>query len=210
MHRRSSDGPEAMSPSPSETATAKTALLVGVCILLSPLMLFIAAVLYTTIVPAHSAEFYIDEIDTTVALKFYWRWSDTNGDGRYLTVRAPHGQITQDICGYDWAHWSRTSIYLTPEHTIAVIGPDQCEYLVTIDPLGVSDLRGDASEQWTYLGAFDLAGYPHGGRGPMHLRFLRATEQDECLTRGAQPLTPRPDRPRASARDRNCPFPPEN
>jgi hypothetical protein len=193
----------------AETSSARTALLVGVCILLSPLMLFIAAVLYTAVVPAHSAEFYIEEIDTTVALKFYWRWGDTNGDGRFLTVRAPRGRITQDVCGWDWAHWSRTSVYLTPDRKIAVLGPDQCEYLVNLAPISIAHPVRAPSEHWIYLGAFALAGYPRGSRGRLHLRFISAAEQGECVLRGSVADEPLPDSPRERARKRSCPFPPE-
>jgi hypothetical protein len=196
-------------PIPRPPTFVQRSLAIGTVLVLAPLAALLGAVFYFAFVPAHSAEFHIAEIDTTVALRFYWTWSGPNEEGRYLTVASPHGRVTQQVCGWDWAHWSRTSVYLTPEHAIAVIGPDQCEYLVANDPPAITSLVNQSSDLWKYLGAFDLAGYPRGGHGALHLRFVRAEDQDECIVRGAQPLTPRNDAPREHARQRNCPFPPE-
>jgi hypothetical protein len=70
------------------------------------------------IFPAHPAAFYIKKVDATVGLKFYWIWNETR-DNRYLTVRTPQGTVTYPMCGFDWAHWSRTNIYLAGDQKIA-------------------------------------------------------------------------------------------
>src|SRR3974390_3575165 len=98
----------------------------AVSILLLPVILPVTAILYTKLVPAYSAEIYIKDIDATVALKFYRVWDEMKDNGRYVTVRAPSGRVTPNVCGFDWAHWARTSVYLTDDRGGAVLGPEEC------------------------------------------------------------------------------------
>lgn len=193
-----------MSLTHPQTASARTAVLLIACIVLSPLMLFIAAELYTAVVPAYSATLYIKELDTSLDLRFYWVWNEANGNGRYLTARTPRGRVTENVCGWDWAHWGRTSVYLTPDGRIAVLGPDRCDYLVTIDPPELTYPFRLASEDWTYLGAFDFV----ESRSGRHLRFVRATEQPECVLRGSdtEPQRPLFEKHRESTRRVSCPL----
>lgn len=148
-----------------------------VSIPLLPVLLAVTAFLYAKLGPAYSAEVSIKEAGATVALKFYWVWDETKDDGRYLTVRAPSGGVTANICGFDWAHWARTSVYLTEDRAIAVLGPQPCDYIVRRPYRRVDRAFRLASDRWTYLGAFDF-----GSSGSERiLRFIPATEQRECI-----------------------------
>jgi hypothetical protein len=48
---------------------------------------------YTKLVPAHSAEFHIKELDATVGVQFYWLWDEAYhyDSGTYFTVSTPRG-----------------------------------------------------------------------------------------------------------------------
>ena len=161
----------------SDMAAAKTAILVGIAILLSPVVLVICVWLYTSYVPAHSAEVHIAEADATVRLDFYWVWDEMADNGRYLTVTTPVGWIRQNVCGFDWAHWSRTSVYLTETRGIAVLGPDHCDYLFRLPLHKIERAFQVPSEGWIYLGAFELRSDGMLRR----LRFVPATEERECI-----------------------------
>jgi hypothetical protein len=145
-------------------------------IALLPLALPASCALYLNLVPAHSASFHVGEIDTTVSLAFHWVWAESGGNsGRYLTVRSRQGSVTHHMCGFDWAHFPRTRVYLTAERTIAVQGSDECLPFVRPD-LIVSYNARSGSQGWRYLGAFDLVAAPHGVPGTRQLRFIPASE----------------------------------
>jgi hypothetical protein len=144
-----------------------------VSILLMPVVFPTVAFLYMRLVPAYSADVYIPPIDATVALKFYWVWDEMKDNGRYLTLRAPGGAVTLNICGWDWAHWARTSVYLTQDRAVAVLGPQECDYLVRPPYRTVNHVFRVPSDNWTYLGAFDFSS--------SSFRFIPATEQRECI-----------------------------
>src|SRR6202030_1236669 len=129
-------------------------------------------VVWWTFVPKHSANVKIKELNTTIALQFYLT---IGGTGRYLTVNTPYGWITENICGFDWAHWSRTSIYLTEDQKIAVLGPTYCDYLISTNPVEMTRAFKIPSENWIYLGAFQLAAYPKHD-APNAFRFVPAGE----------------------------------
>jgi hypothetical protein len=148
-----------------------------VSILLLPVILAVTAIIYTELVPAYSAEVYIKEIDATVAHKFYWVWDEMKNNGRYLTVRALSGGVTANICGFDWAHWARTSVYLTEDRAVAVLGPQQCDYIVRPPYRTMDRAFRLPSDHWTYLGAFD---FDSSGSHRV-LRFIPALEQRECI-----------------------------
>jgi hypothetical protein len=136
-----------------------------------------AVVLAWTFVPKHSADLQIKERNTTITLQFYLT---IGGTGRYLTVKTPYGWITENICGFDWAHWSRTSIYLTEDQKIAVLGPTYCDYLISTNPVEMTRAFNIPSENWTYLGAFQLGAYPKHDT-PNAFRFIPAGEQTEFI-----------------------------
>jgi hypothetical protein len=162
--------------------------------------------------PAYSAEFYIKERDTTVTLAFYpvrdfWGSHEPvateQNSGRFLTVSTPDGQITQKMCGYDWAHNARTSVYLADDHDIALVGVDQCDYVISTRPFSTTPAINKPSDRWIYLGAFDLVDHDSGaGHGmPSHtreLRFIPADEEAECIKAGTGSATIRNAARRAS------------
>jgi hypothetical protein len=75
--------------------------------------------LYYKIVPAYSASTYISETQTTLTLRFYYTEDENADHGRYLYVSSPNGAIRIAMTAFDWAHNSRTSVYLTPQHSFA-------------------------------------------------------------------------------------------
>ncbi|UPK05325.1 hypothetical protein [Bradyrhizobium sp. 170] len=150
-----------------------TLLLLAPLALILPVVIVVAGLfVHSAIVPAHSASTTIPDLETDLTLRFYSTWGDTDS-GRYLYVNTPRGRIRIYMTAFDWAHYGRTSIYLTPERKIAVLGPSGDDYLVSLDPLTTKIATG-ASENWTYLGAFDFQFMEGGGRS---LRFIGAAEQ---------------------------------
>lgn len=143
----------------------------------------------------------IPDLDTELTLRFYYTWRDADS-GRYLYVDTPRGRIRVYMTAFDWAHYARTSIYLTPERKIAILGRTGDDYLVSLDPLTMISVAAGASENWTYLGAFDFEFTKDGGR---LLRFVGAAEQAECipmLMEGPYQT----HKVRVSARQRTCPY----
>ena len=136
-----------------------------------------AWIVYWTVVPAYSASTEIPELHTTLTLRFYFTEDENTDHGRYLSVAAPNGRIKIAMTGFDWAHNARTSVYLTPEHRIGIVGPFDDDYLLSLDQLKTEPARGP-SEDWTYLGAFDFQQVEGIGR---QLRFISAAEQGECI-----------------------------
>ena len=175
-------------------------------LLLAPLALILPAVIvvagwiaHSAIVPAHSASAKIPDLGADLTLRFYYTWDENADAGRYLYVNAPSGRIRIAMTAFDWAHNSRTSVYLTPERKIVVLGPAGDDYLVSLDPLTTKVAAG-VSENWAYLGAFDFQPAEDGGRP---LRFVSAAEQAECipmLSEGPYQAY----KTRTSARQRNC------
>jgi hypothetical protein len=149
--------------------------------LLSSLAIVLAvpvfAAIYVYFVPTYSARVRVDQVGGTIELAFFYT-SGRSSDGRYLTVGDPETSVTRPICGYDWAHHARTSVYLTPDRRIAVLGSeDGCEALVSIRPLAITHAVTGPSQDWTYLGAFDFTPVTYG----RVFRFFPATEQPECV-----------------------------
>ena len=140
-------------------------------IFLMPVVLQIMVCVYIRLVPAYSADVQISQIDATVTLRLYWERDQDNG--RYLTLRAPGGAVTLNICGWDWAHWARTSIYLTQDRAIAILGPQECDFIVRGPYRTVDQAFRVPSDKWTYLGAFDFS---HSG-----FRFISAADEGECI-----------------------------
>jgi hypothetical protein len=99
---------------------------------------------------------------------------------------------------FDWAHNSRTSIYVTPERKIGIVGPTGDDYLASLDPLQTVTAKGP-SYDWTYLGAFDFELLQGKSQ---RLRFVGAAEQAECIPmRGADIAR---DQVRKIARQSEC------
>lgn len=172
-----------------------------IAIVIIPILVPIASIIYIKWVPAHSATLEIRELNAQLTLRFYYLWGPelTAPDhGRYLTVRSPAGSKTIAMNAFDWAHNSRTSVYRTPNGEIAILGPIEDDYFVTLSPLKVVERFGPLSERWTYLGAFDYELLQHDRK----LRFVRADEQAECIPmRGGDTME---WQPRKTARQRNC------
>jgi hypothetical protein len=193
-----------------------------------PLLLIFSAALILTVVfgslflanyffPVYSAELNIRERDATVAVSLYRIEShtepqikDSDESGRYLTVHTSKGSLTQMMCGYDWAHNARTGVYLVGDKDIAVVGVDECDYLITLDPLKISRAKNLPSDSWVYLGAFDWVirvvgarpGRSQWGNIPF-FRFISVNEQPECISGSPSASTVR-----NSARKHRCPSMP--
>jgi hypothetical protein len=163
-------------------------------------ILLAGALVHSVIVPDHTATARIPDLDTDLTLRFYSTWAD-NDSGRYLYINTPRGKIKIYMTAFDWAHNARTSIYLTPERRIAVLGPMGDDHLVSVDTLTTSNVAAASeSEKWAYIGAFDFQ-FAEDGRRP--LRFVSAAEQAECIPMRWE----RPDQTykvRASVRQNNC------
>jgi hypothetical protein len=129
-------------------------------------------VVWTSFVPKHSADFHFNELNTTITLRFYMIWDEDNDSGRYLTVKTPYGKVTQNMCGWDWAHRSRTNIYLTEDRKIEISGPDDCDYVVSTNPAKITPVISPSLDRWTYLGAF--------GFSAKGFRFIPASEEMQC------------------------------
>jgi hypothetical protein len=176
-------------------------ILIGV-VLLVPAILVALFIGRVSLLPAYSAATNIPELRASVRLRFYYIWDVTSEQGRYLAIRAPTGSITIRMTAFDWAHNARTSLYLTPEHELAILGPIGDDHLVSVKPLKSTVPFRVQSENWTYLGAFDFTGYP-GGSGDRELRFISASEQAECIPmRGGDTYD---GAARNDARQRDCP-----
>jgi hypothetical protein len=124
------------------------------------------------IVPKHAANFRFHELSTTLTLKYYMVWDEAENSGRYLTIETPYGRITENICGFDWAHWSRVNIYLTRDRRIGVSAPGDCGYVASTNPVEVTPINKIPFDEWAYVGAFALT---RSG-----FRFVPASEQMEC------------------------------
>ena len=61
----------------------------------------------------------IELLKAVVKLQFFYMWYEARDAGRYLTIQTPRGQITVRMHAFDWAHNSRTSLYITPDRGIA-------------------------------------------------------------------------------------------
>jgi hypothetical protein len=178
-------------------------------ILASPFLLFgaplAAWLIYQALVPVYSAS--LTEKDVTLKLEFF-RANDLFGDGldssgRYLTLTSPNGRVRYNMQGWDWIHRARTSVYATQGGNFAVLGPDYDDVLIDIGQLATFRAFRVASQDWTYLGAFDFAPAQAGHRD-RGLRFIPATEQAECV-----PTAPLSNSeawwPRGAARKQRCP-----
>jgi hypothetical protein len=182
-------------------------------LLLAPLALILLVFIvlaglfvHSAIVPAHSASTTIPDVKTELTLRFYYTWDESTDSGRYLYVDTPRGRIRVYMTAFDWAHNARTSIYLTPERKIAILGPAADDYLLSLDSLTAKALAAKpaagASENWTYLGAFDFEVARGSGR---LLRFVSAAEQAECIPM-LMDVPYEAYKIRTSARQLTCPY----
>lgn len=161
---------------------------------------------YTRTVPAYVANYYVASIRTDVRLEFWWLWDlfwNPEDSGRYLRITSPSGRKTFNMCGGDWANWSRTSLYLTENNGLAVIGVQDCDYIVAVDSLKVTNAWRVPSDKWTYLGAFQIVSALD--KKTRQLRFIDASEQSECIEMVGSTFPPAG--PRKSAHSDRCPPP---
>lgn len=171
---------------------------------LFPLAVVVGVALYIHLVPAQSAVVDLAPARATVTLRFYWIWDVARSDGRHLSVSRNGTSIGFEPCGYDWAHWGRTGIYVTEADDLAILGPGRCDYLVPKDGGPATRIHKVSSQDWVYLGAFDLVGTPRG-IGKRRLRFMSAAEQDECIEMMTRDFDVSAGTPRAEARKSYCP-----
>ena len=174
-------------------------ILFAVIVVAIPLAPIVALLAWATFVPAYSASTFIASLRTNLTLCFYYTWDENTGRGRYLYVNGPTGSLRLAMTAFDWAHTGRTSLYLTPQREIGVLGPMDDDYVISLDPLRSRPLR-EAPKGWVYLGAFDYEWSPFNER---RLRFIGAEEQAECIPMRSDEDWSR--RARASARHPGCP-----
>jgi hypothetical protein len=164
----------------------------------APVVSVAAYIAFWSLVPAYSASTAIVDLRTTLTLRFYYIWDEQADRGRYLSISTPSGTTRIAMRAFDWAHNSRTGIYVTPERKIGIIGPIDDDYLVSSDPLQSMTAR-EPSDDWSYLGAFDFQLLPGGAQ---RLRFVSAAEQDECIPMAGADIEG--DQVRKMARQRYC------
>jgi hypothetical protein len=142
------------------------------------ILLVVFGTAYGRLVPSDSQEIEINEIDTKLRLDLYVNNPFGKAEfDRRLVVTSPQGTISRDM-QLDWGGATRTSIYLTPDRQIAILGPAGDDYLVSLDPLQIVPLFRQQldSDSWKYLGVFD-----RGDTQYFTLRFYSASEQTECV-----------------------------
>jgi hypothetical protein len=133
---------------------------------------------YWKVVPAYSASTQIASVQATITLRLFFTEEENVRQGRYyFDVTVPNGTVTIAMSALDWANISRTSIYLTPKHQIAIVGPRGDDHLISLDSLKAEDAR-EPSDDWTYLGAFDFQDSLYFER---ELAFVSAAQQAECI-----------------------------
>ena len=164
----------------------------------APVVAVAAYIAFWSLVPAYSASTAIADLRTNLTLRFYYIWDEQADRGRYLSITTPGGKTRIAMRAFDWAHNSRTSIYVTPERQIGIIGPIDDDYLVSSDPPRSMTARGP-SDDWSYLGAFDFEVLPGGAE---RLRFISAAEQAECIPMVGAEVGD--DQVRKTARRRYC------
>ena len=177
--------------------------------LVSPFLLlgapFAGWLIYQTCVPVYSASF----TDKNVTLKLeFFRANDLFSDGldskvRYLTLTGPNGRVKYGMQGWDWIHRARTSVYATENGNFAVLGPDYEDVLIDTGQLTTSHAFRVASQDWTYLGAFDFVRGQNGDHD-RSFRFIPAAEQAECVPTGPS-SGGEVWSPRNAAREQRCP-----
>jgi hypothetical protein len=125
--------------------------------------------------PAHSASISIPELNASIRLEFYMVWDETEESGRYLAISTSKASIRSEIGGFDWSHNARTSIYETPEHKMAVLGPMESDYMFDPQTMTLNGLPSYASSVgWKYIGAFDFG-------ASRTFQFFSALQQSECI-----------------------------
>jgi hypothetical protein len=161
----------------------------------------LAYVGYYMMVPRYSAVGEFEKYGFNLRLDLYLTDPETDDTGRYLTVITSAAYERFMIEGWDWSHRPRTSVYRIDAGHITVLSPLGNDYKITLKPLTMTPIVSDDGEQWQYLGAFDFF-YPPGGR--RRLRFFDAGLA-ECIPMGNSDPRTWTDKPRAKARQPDCP-----
>ena len=126
---------------------------------------------------AHSADRDLPEIKAKVEIDLYlvppYHLAEYE---RYLTLTTPGGSVRKKL-SVDWGGAARTSLYLTADRNLVILGPAGDDYLLSLGSRRIAqNFRLDSSD-WTYLGAFD---FRRDGRDRV-FRFLTAAESAECI-----------------------------
>jgi hypothetical protein len=175
--------------------------------LLLPLILIASFVIffaYWNFMPAYSASTIVPDLQARVSLRFYY----TSGQesGRSVIIETPRGSTTIEMCGFDWAHWGRTSVYRTSDRGLAIVGLHDCDYLVSHDLTVIPRPAPASSADWDYVGAFDLVFISQGRADAREMRFIPAEEQAECIIMGGSDFV-HSWMTRKEARHPDCPWP---
>ena len=131
--------------------------------------------------PAHTAERTIPVAGARVSVDLYLIAPYMLAEyERYLNVTTSSGTVSKKMFS-DWGGASRTSLYLTPDRRLMVLGPADNDYSISLSPLQIGSILRQSSDDWIYLGAFDFYRDASSGRGVRVFRFLTAAEQAECI-----------------------------
>lgn len=134
--------------------------------------------------PAHAATAAVPALGLSLTAEVFTLSDLTEFERRLTLAEAGGGGELKvrmaDVRGP--AH--RTSLYRVGEAELAVLGPAGDDYFFAAGPLRRLDGPSRPSEEWTYLGAFDLrmtpAGGPAGGSAQV-FAFVPADAGEECI-----------------------------
>ena len=159
---------------------------------------------YHTAFPHYSAETSVPSTDVKLRLDCFLTADGTNA-GLYLVATTSRGgAVSATLWTTECVHLARTSIYRVDDSSIAVLGPTESDYRLSLTPLRFARERsGSLSDNWQYLGVFDFDEIKKGAR---RLRFFEAREQPECIPM-AMDQVDWSGLARAAARHPTCPGP---
>jgi hypothetical protein len=172
--------------------------------ILVPTVALIGYVGFYKLFPYYSAETAIPGSDLKLRLDCSLTADGTSRDRglNLVATTSRGGAVSTPLWTTDCTHWARTSIYRVDDANIAVLGPIETDYRLSLTPLRFTrEFPGLSSANWQYLGAFDFVEIKKGVR---RLRFFEAQEQPECIPM-AMDQVDWSKLPRAAARHPTCP-----
>jgi len=144
-----------------------------------PILAFVGYAGYHTLFPHYSAETSVPSTDAKLRLDCFLT-ADGRNAGLYLVATTSRGgAVSTTLSTTECVHVARTSIYLVDDGSIAVLGPTESDYRLSLKPLRFTPERPESlTENWQYLGAFDFVEAKNAAR---RLRFFNAQEGPECI-----------------------------
>jgi len=84
---------------------------------------------------------------------------------RRLVIKSSQGDVDRYMMS-DWGGASRTSIYLTESNQIAILGPADDDYLVSFNPVRITNRFRLPSEKWEATTAMQASAMTRSGVQP--------------------------------------------